>query len=395
MKLASHRLALLNLSRERVEPLDPRRSEINNFIKFDRVKFPASKLLGQNEVLGGNFAGQRENGTARHFGFRNDEMAVVDANLVFLGSGRGLSGFRKLFKIRFFNDLIEKAFRIYRLVICTHVFMLSFVVSGMLSPSTVKTIGRFTGHCTRVKRPNVLSVMGALEDDQILAEPNPIPDLVTVSHPELHGESDDGLLTLMAFKDTDEELSCRACEELHRRHSQFLLAWCIQQRKETFGESAEAFVNATFIKAYREADSFVCRDRANAKQQVVAWLFRILKNLFLDSLDSEKRRPVVRSPDGSSEWLEEIEQNQEAIASVPTARKAKALRYLETLSPKDREILTITAEFWDSEKGEPEIDEDVRAGICKEYGLTESSLRVKRKRLKDRGKQFLEERENS
>lgn len=82
------------------------------------------------------------------------------------------------------------------------------------------------------------------------------------------------------------------------------------------------------------------------------------------------------------------------LDQVPTGRKALALEYWQSLPPKDRELLTVTAEFWDPAKGEPDIDDDVRQGICREYGLTECSLRVRRKRLKDRGKAYIQERES-
>lgn len=228
--------------------------------------------------------------------------------------------------------------------------------------------------------------------DDILPVREPVLGLVTRSHPELVSEPDDGLVTYMAFKETDGEMALKACDELHSRHARFMLGWCIKYRKETFGESAEDFVNATFLKAYREAEKFVCTDRSQSTNQVLAWLFRIMKNLYLDSLRAEGRRPVLHCPDGETEWLEEIEeQRQEALTQVPTGRKAAVLKFLETLPPKDREILTVTAEFWDREKGEPVIDDDVRQGICNDYGMTESSLRVRRKRLKDRAKAFIEE----
>jgi DNA-directed RNA polymerase specialized sigma24 family protein len=236
--------------------------------------------------------------------------------------------------------------------------------------------------------------MLSMEDlaDDILQGHDPVVGLVTRSHPELAGEPDDGLVTFMAFKDTDGETAFKACEELHSRHARFLLAWCIKHRKETFGDSAESFVNTTFFKAHRDADQFVCTDRTNATNQVLAWLFRIMKNLYLDSLGAEGRRPVIHCPDGEIEWLEDIEEKrQEAVKQVPTGRKAAVLIFLETLSAKDHEILTVMAEFWDPEKGEPVIDDDVRKGICSDYGLTESSLRVRRKRLKDRAKAFIQE----
>jgi RNA polymerase sigma factor (sigma-70 family) len=230
-------------------------------------------------------------------------------------------------------------------------------------------------------------------DYKLLEAPEPVTGLVTRCHPELDGEPDDGLVTYMAFKATDEEQALKACEELHHRHARFLLAWCIKHRQETFGDSAESFVNATFLKAYQEAESFVCTDPSQRTDQVLAWLFRIMKNLYLDSLRAENRRPVVRGLDAETERLEEIEERrQEEAEQVPTGRKAALLEFLETLLPKDREILTVTAQFWDPDKGESVIDDGVREGICREYGMTESSLRVRRKRLRDRAKAFIQQR---
>ncbi|MGD0262430.1 MAG: sigma-70 family RNA polymerase sigma factor [Verrucomicrobiota bacterium] len=226
-----------------------------------------------------------------------------------------------------------------------------------------------------------------------MEEPEPITGLVTACQTGLDGETDDGLVTFMAFKATDEETALKACEELHRRHARFLLAWSLKHRKETFGESAEAFVNATFFRAYKEAEGFVCTDPKQGTDQVLAWLFRILKNLFLDSLRAERRRPLVRCSDEEAAWLEAIEEKrQKAADEVPTGRKAAVLAFLETLTPKDREILTTTAEFWDSDKGESVLDDEVREGICREYGMTQSSLRVRRNRLIARAKAFILER---
>jgi hypothetical protein len=115
--------------------------------------------------------------------------------------------------------------------------------------------------------------------DNILEEaPAPIGGIATRRHPELESGTDDGLVTLMAFKDTDEGVAMKACEELHRRHARFILGWCIKNRCETLGAAAEEFVNQAFLKAYNEASRFVCTDKDEATSQVKAWLFRIMKN---------------------------------------------------------------------------------------------------------------------
>jgi hypothetical protein len=163
---------------------------------------------------------------------------------------------------------------------------------------------------------------------------------------------------------------------------------------ETFGESAEGFVNLAFWKAFKQADQFVLPDGTDGDgtKEVTAWLFRILHNVYLDNLRSEDRRPVDRNVDGQADWLNEVaDMREEAVGEVPSGNKSAMLAFLETLPPKDREILTVTAEFWDPRTGEVVIDDDVRAGLCVEFGLTEASLRVRRKRLRERAKDFIQE----
>jgi hypothetical protein len=117
-----------------------------------------------------------------------------------------------------------------------------------------------------------------------------------------------------------------------------------------------------------------------------------MKNLYVDALRAAKRRPVVQWLDDEIDRLQHNDTaRQEAADQVHDARKAALLEYLQALPPKDREILTITAEFWDSQNHEVVVDKAVRIGICREHGLTESSLRVRRKRLKDRAKAFISE----
>jgi hypothetical protein len=104
----------------------------------------------------------------------------------------------------------------------------------------------------------------------------------------------------------------------------------------------------------------------------------------------------VRLTDEEYQRLEEIEEaRQEEAEQTPTARKAATVEFLKTLPPMERDILMLTAEFWDSKKREAVIDPEVREGFCKQYGLTESSLRVKRMRLKERAQIYIEQRTRS
>ena len=248
--------------------------------------------------------------------------------------------------------------------------------------------------------------MKTIDDDA------PDPDqkfvLLTRSHPDLEGETDEGLLTYMALKDDDVDLAQRACEQLHHRHAHFLLAWCYKERYQTFGDSAEDFINETFLRAYRQAKSFVCTDLSQARQQVLAWLFRILRNVFIDSVRSEGRRPLVRMEEGSDDWLYDIVSEDSVAAeecqvtnaedalqdgTVSAQRKNLVLKFRATLKPLEKEIFDLTAQFWSSAQGQTEIDTDLRDGVCERLGIKKCSLRVYRKRLLDRLKAFILEHE--
>jgi DNA-directed RNA polymerase specialized sigma24 family protein len=222
--------------------------------------------------------------------------------------------------------------------------------------------------------------------------------LVAPMDPVLELEPDDGLVTYMALKDEDPDLAMRACTELHRRHSRFLMGWCLNNRAETFGDAAEDFVNLAFIKAYEKAESFQCPsnlDPALKRRKVVAWLFRILKNSFFDARDKEGSEPVFRTDDDEDGLrLEAPGTNVIQLPSqVSPERKNLVLKFIQSLELVDQAILKVTAECWSPSLRKTVIADDVREKICREFGLTENSLRVRRNRALERLRNFILENE--
>jgi DNA-directed RNA polymerase specialized sigma24 family protein len=228
--------------------------------------------------------------------------------------------------------------------------------------------------------------MSALNTDEA-TEPRLRPALSICRHPDLELVADEKLVSLMADK-TNEALGLRACDELHARHAHFLLAFCYKYKFETFGDSAEHFVNETFYRAFIKACQFPCpkiQDAEIRSDAVVAWLFTILRNAFYDAYEAEGRKRLVRSLDGTDEWLEsEMEKRRETaiVPRVPDAWKNAVLTVREQSSPVDRAILDTMGEYWSPVTGETEIEPEVRANICAQFELTENSLRVRRNRLK-------------
>lgn len=227
------------------------------------------------------------------------------------------------------------------------------------------------------------------DDDQS----GPRPAIVTCRHTELEAATDGELIRLMANK-SEEDLAQRACEELHRRHAHFLLAYCFKYRFETFGDGAEVFVNETFFRAYEKAHQCLSRDSTD---QVLAWLFQILRSIFYDARDAENRRPLVRrSDDEDEDWLERVPERSEPVLPmiVPEALKAAVRQVREAADQVDRAILDTMAEYWSRVSSETELDPEVRRSLCRHLGLTENSLRVRRCRLKRKIKDLAAQIEN-
>jgi len=232
------------------------------------------------------------------------------------------------------------------------------------------------------------------------AEPGE-PRLLTSRQPELETEPDDGLVTFMALKEDDPDLALKACEEVYRRHAHFLLAWCLKNRAETYGQDAKDLVQLAMFRAFENAHQFNCPNGLDfdaRRQHVRLWLFQILRNAFLDSRKSERREPFDR---GDLEGLEDVPVNRPdpanedvtATASVSGRRRSLILQFIETLEGVDKAILIATAECWSPATSQTVLPRHIRKSLCDEFGLTENSLRVRRSRLLEKLRLFISERE--
>lgn len=232
------------------------------------------------------------------------------------------------------------------------------------------------------------------------AEPGELK-LLTNRQPELEAEPDDGLVTFMALKDDDLDLAQRACEEVYRRHAHFLLAWCLKNRAETYGQDAKDLVQSALFRAFENAHQFQCPnglDLDARRQRVRLWLFQILRNAFLDSRKSERREPFDR---GDHEGLEEVpaiapapaNEDVKVTVSVSGRRRSLILQFIETLEGVDKAILIATAECWSPTTSQTVLPRHIRQSLCAQFGLTENSLRVRRFRVLDKLRLFISEEE--
>ncbi len=64
-------------------------------------------------------------------------------------------------------------------------------------------------------------------------------------------------------------------------------------------------------------------------------------------------------------------------------------RFIDGLNNDDRKLLLLTGQYYDPRLKRVEIPHEVREGMYSELGVKEVSLRVRRKRLLDRLKEFI------
>lgn len=219
--------------------------------------------------------------------------------------------------------------------------------------------------------------------------------LLANRQPSLETEPDESLITFMALQDEDLDLAQRACEELYRRHARLLVGWCMKNRRETYGRDATELVNLTFERAFRAAHRYRAPtglDERSRTHHVVAWLFQILGNAYLDSRRAESREPFRRDDTEDGDHL--LVNACEPVAfpdagRVPPVRRNLVLRYLDSLEGLDRAILVATAECWSPTASRTELPPHVRRALCVEFGITENTLRVRRHRALERLRLFI------
>lgn len=171
-----------------------------------------------------------------------------------------------------------------------------------------------------------------------------------------------------------------------------------------FGETADDFVNATFIKAFDRAETFTCPTGTSAEEQkkrVIGWLFTILENLLRDSFKAEAREREFREhnvdvAEVRTDERFEFPLDQDSELPQLSPRAALAARFLkEELNEEDADLVRLSANLFDFARNEPVFDSALLKGVCERMELTPSGLRSRRKRIFERLRQYIDQHESS
>jgi len=156
---------------------------------------------------------------------------------------------------------------------------------------------------------------------------------------------------------TDEQLATEAqggsqpaLTALFRRYTDRLVRYAMSIVKS--GDEANDVVQESFIKAYRNLQSF------DVKRKFSSWMYRIVHNEAMNHIRKEKRRPWISleadtlfphpastepDPHEEQERLGDAEEIRAVLAKIPEKyREVVELRYIEEFSYEEiADILTI------------------------------------------------------
>lgn len=183
-------------------------------------------------------------------------------------------------------------------------------------------------------------------------------------------ESDADLLLWMSV--TDDPQSRAACEVFYRRHALDILRYIRRYRQRLGGEQGvEDLVAVAFQKACDRAGTFEAqsKDPKIQRRQVVAWLCRIAKNLFLNMLREQAKLPTMPIP-------EDLPEPSYSGSEHSSDRLALAKAVLEhDLDDRERTVLLETAEWMDDQSGQSRMPKGVAKNLAARLQTTVDNVR--------------------
>ena len=214
-------------------------------------------------------------------------------------------------------------------------------------------------------------------------------------------ESDVQLLAIIAQSDQDTRQANDAFKRLYAKYAGLLFGFAAKAGWDSYGIDGEELVMRTFEKAWNKAVNFDPKKaypNSSENAPVKLWLFTILENEFRDALRSVNRKLPMDSfePETvngildlrSYDAAERTSRREEDGEAVSNYRRLLA-QWKDTLLPKDREIMDLSAIYICPHTGRCEIPPDELKALAALIGVTPATIKVKRQRLIERFKTFV------
>lgn len=191
---------------------------------------------------------------------------------------------------------------------------------------------------------------------------------------EFDNESDADLLVYMQVQDSK---AMAAWGVFYKRHGPEVYRRLRHSFRQQLGDDGvEDLHILTFQKALERAHRFEAKsdDRKAQARQVIKWLCKIARNLFLNSLRQQFKMPPVP-------FSEDLPASQVSEEAVSDDRIAAAREVLDNdLSDLERTVLLVTATWMDSATGESNMPRGAAKALADQLGTKAVNMTQIRKR---------------
>lgn len=205
-------------------------------------------------------------------------------------------------------------------------------------------------------------------------ETGDLPQAAKTQETDFSRDSDADLLTLISWRDDDEEAACAAWGEFYRRYFKLVSVICLKAYNRQIGESGvEDLVNDTFLRVYTHgAATFRTSETDNERirKLVGVWLGEIAKRLFLMQLRGRKELPEVAFDETEHACQEATELSEERREQCERLRKI-----LDGLNERERDVLMARFSNYHRSGGKQQFDSEVLADLAEKLQITKDGVR--------------------
>jgi RNA polymerase sigma factor (sigma-70 family) len=202
-------------------------------------------------------------------------------------------------------------------------------------------------------------------------------------------QSDADLLLLMSMRREEPCAARAAWEAFYLRHGRYVWVVCRRAYGDLLGGDVDDLVIETFRRAYERAESFNdggLDDPERLTLRTRAWLGRIAQRLFQTLMRTRRLASVSRLE--LDHW-QNIAPEEEAPRDEKRIRRVR--RALEQLTPREQLVLRTTMQWYQPDKANQRMPDDVVADLAGTLDTTAENLRQIRRRALKKLRQMLEQ----
>lgn len=211
---------------------------------------------------------------------------------------------------------------------------------------------------------------------------------------EQHGsfaeDTDEELILYMTDQEKNPAEAKGAWEEFYIRHASYVLLICNRTCNWSLDDNTiNGIMVETFIKAYSSANTYKFSNQQQIdeiRRRVRSWLGVIAKNATFDVLRGYRDSGMFRL--GPEEWRR-IDNNQERSISKDTETVRKIMEQI--LDDRDRTVLRTTYMYYNPDKENQRLPNDIVDQLCRHFSTTPANLRRIRKNATEKVKKALVE----